>query len=186
MSEKIGLFAGTFDPVHQGHIDFVLAALAEMRLDTVIVVPEKSPRGKQSVSDLRHRKAMLELAFASHPNVAVRTIREDVAKMPETLRELAIDGDVYLLAGTDVVLTLKTWNNLSSLLRSVRFVVGVRSENDAKRIHTLMAHLGINPDRYTMIRTRSQNLSSSRARQSAIVHDPKIADYIQKHHLYGV
>ncbi len=186
MTQKIGLFAGTFDPVHQGHVDFAETAVIRLGLQRLYVVPEKKPRGKSSVSSIDHRIAMLKLAFSGNDVVAIKTIQTDYARIPETLSELGLTGKVYLLLGTDVALTLKTWRHLTELYSRTHFVVGVRSESDAKRIDVLMAHLGLGIQDYTLIRTSSYDASSSRARKGSLQHLAKVDDYIQKHHLYEV
>ena len=182
---KIAIFTGTFDPVHEGHAAFVQAADRQIGFDEISVIAETKPRGKQTVTALSHRATMLQLAFADNPNYHVVNITTDYARMPDTLDELKLgDAHVYLLLGTDVALTLKTWSNIDELIKRVIFVVGTRSDADATRIHTLMAHLGVGIGGYMMIYTDHTKYSSSQVRTGTLAFHPKIINYIRKHHLY--
>ena len=67
MVKRIGIFAGTFDPVHKGHISFALQAIEAAGLDEVVFLPEPRPRHKQSVTDQSHRIAMINLAIKAYP-----------------------------------------------------------------------------------------------------------------------
>ncbi|HVI69805.1 MAG TPA: adenylyltransferase/cytidyltransferase family protein, partial [Magnetospirillaceae bacterium] len=60
--KRVGVFSGTFDPVHRGHLAFALSAQKRAQLDTVVFLPEHSPRGKIAVGSFTHRLEMLRLA----------------------------------------------------------------------------------------------------------------------------
>src|SRR4051812_40769392 len=62
-SKRIGIYAGTFNPVHTGHVAFALQAVKEANLDEVYFVPERQPRGKAGVEHFGHRVAMLKRAL---------------------------------------------------------------------------------------------------------------------------
>lgn len=187
MKKKIGIFAGTFDPIHQGHIDFALHTLQQEELDSLYVIPEPSPRNKYDVTNIERRVDMAKLVFDDQPKITVWHTQYDHARMPETLDELdGGDAQLYVLLGSDVAFTLKTWPNLGDMIARSHLVIGVRNEQDKKRIHTLMAHLGIATSGYTVITTPSWNLSSSQVRTGKVSYHPKLQNYIQKHHLYSV
>jgi cytidyltransferase-like protein len=60
---RIGIYSGTFDPVHAGHMAFALQAMQEAKLDRLYFLPERRPRYKQGVEHFAHRVAMLERAI---------------------------------------------------------------------------------------------------------------------------
>jgi nicotinic acid mononucleotide adenylyltransferase len=92
--------------------------------------------------------------------------------------------DLYLMIGSDVALTLKTWPEFSRITQSMKFIIGIRSNDEAARMHTLMAHLEVSPDRYTYIQTTAAHSSSSQVRSGQARFLASIEQYIQKHHLY--
>ncbi len=63
--KKVGILAGTFDPIHIGHIAFALRAIEKAQLDKVILLPEREPRRKRNVTDFNHRLSMLKLSVKS-------------------------------------------------------------------------------------------------------------------------
>ena len=182
---KVGIFTGTFDPIHEGHIALVHAAIKQCNLDKVFVIPEREPRGKVGVSPLQHRLAMASLAFPS-ANVTVTDVDAANVRLRD-VRQLVVETDeLYLLLGTDVAFTLKTWPEFIVLKHSVHFAVGIRSDDDVRRIHTLMAHLEVPENRYTCIKTDSWSSTSSHVRESQRYSVADIQKYIQSHSLYGV
>ena len=70
-SVRIGIYSGTFDPVHIGHITFALQAMKTARLDQIVFLPERMPRRKQSAEHYGHRAAMLERALRPYPSMGV-------------------------------------------------------------------------------------------------------------------
>ena len=71
MKKRVGIFGGSFDPVHQGHLAFALAAASEASLERVHFLPEARPPRKPDITDLAHRVAMLHLAIRPYPQLEV-------------------------------------------------------------------------------------------------------------------
>ena len=67
---KIGIFGGTFDPVHWGHLLIAESALSQMALDWVIWVPNPRPHNKQAVL-FEHRWEMVQVAIANRPGFTI-------------------------------------------------------------------------------------------------------------------
>jgi nicotinate-nucleotide adenylyltransferase len=76
-NNRIGIYSGTFDPVHSGHISFALQSLKAAKLDKVYFLPERRPRNKQQVEHFGHRVAMLKRAIKPYPefNVLIELCR---------------------------------------------------------------------------------------------------------------
>ncbi|HEU5121705.1 MAG TPA: adenylyltransferase/cytidyltransferase family protein, partial [Candidatus Saccharimonadales bacterium] len=66
---RIGIYSGTFDPVHYGHIAFAASAIRACNLDEVVFLPEPQPRYKAGVTDIAHRLALLTMATAAQSNL---------------------------------------------------------------------------------------------------------------------
>ena len=101
---RIGLFGGSFDPVHQGHLVAAQQALGQACLDELWFLPAASPPHKagQSRVPFQARLDMLNLALAGHPRMRVNTLESELPTpnfTVNTLRELARrHGDFAILA----------------------------------------------------------------------------------------
>jgi nicotinate-nucleotide adenylyltransferase len=124
---RIGVFGGTFDPVHNGHVLPVEAAAMKFDLSRVIYVPARlSPHKNSAPTDARHRVAMLALALQGRPDWSIdleELDREPPSFTVDTLRALAArrPGDeLWLLMGTDVLAGFARWREPQEILRLAR------------------------------------------------------------------
>ncbi len=193
---RIGIFSGTFDPVHHGHLVFARAAMAAAKLDKVVLLPEAEPRGKQGVTSLTHRLEMLRLATHDTPEfevLSLASLRFDVAHTLPQLVQQFHGAELVLLVGSDVAQTFgRRWPGLEVLLSTVELVIGLREGDDQAAIEMLMGQL---QEAYPMLTPRYRFVSanpyahgaSSRVRQAVRTSNetiPHIADYIVAHRLY--
>lgn len=186
----VGIYSGTFDPVHNGHIAFCLEALKVCGLDKVWLLPEPKPRGKQHVSDFAHRKAMLQLAILGQPKLEIVTPQTNQFTIEQTLPELqrlAGTTELTMLIGSDVVRTLTyRWPGLSMLLGTVSFAIASRAGDTKEEIESILANLG-HPVRYQWITTPYSHAASSRARREGgqLLLHPLVRRYSADNGLYG-
>lgn len=141
---RTGVFGGTFDPVHVGHIRAARRFIEECGLDELIVVPSGTPPHK-SATDARLRYEMTRLAFSSEKNVTVsdvETRRAGVSYTFDTLCGLEKDGDeLYLLCGSDMLMKFDGWHRSEDILRMCTLAVIVRDGRpEEKRAVTEKAH----------------------------------------------
>ena len=83
---RIGIFAGTFDPVHAGHIAFALQAAEIAKLDEVVFIPERRPLSKSSTEHFGHRVAMIRQAIMPHSKLALQGSRHSSLLLTTTGR----------------------------------------------------------------------------------------------------
>ncbi len=131
---KIGLFGGSFDPIHNGHILPVLAARELLGLDVVhylpTACPPHKPRGTK-VSALK-RNTMVELALLPWPELVVSDAELDLGRTMytvDTVERFAAEdaaADLHLLLGVDSFNTLLSWRRCEDLIGAVRLVVLAR------------------------------------------------------------
>lgn len=133
MTERIAVFGGTFDPVHNAHVELARTALATLRLDQVLWLPAGQPYQKsRQVSAAVHRVAMTRLAIAGEPRFALDRREVDRAGPSYTLdsvRELQAerpDAQWFLLIGQDQYAGLHTWRDWPELLGRVVLAVANR------------------------------------------------------------
>jgi nicotinate-nucleotide adenylyltransferase len=133
--ERIGLFGGTFNPIHCGHLHIVEQVRKHFPLDRVHLIPCKQPPHKdsQDLADARDRYEMIRLALTDWPGLEasdVELTRQGPSYTIDTVRHfqsLAADGrQVYLLVGLDAFLEIDTWREYRQLLQRVPLIVLAR------------------------------------------------------------
>ena len=134
-SKRIGIFAGTFDPIHKGHVAFALDALKH-GLDKVYFLVEPRPRRKQGVHAQEHRVAMAQLAAKNHPGLGVIHLNQAKFTSHETLPILKArfaDSELVLLFGDDVMAHmidhLTEWPHVEALAESASLLIAARHHN---------------------------------------------------------
>ena len=141
---SIGIYPGAFDPVHAGHIAFAREAKRICGLDEVVFLPEPSPRGKQDVTRLSDRLALLRASLADE-GLRVATLTSQQFTVHQTLPEieqLFPDATLTLLAGSDVARTFQyRWPGLETLLMRVSLAIGLRGDDVPAEMHDIMASL---------------------------------------------
>ena len=117
----VGLFGGTFDPVHNGHIQAANSAHRILKLDKVIMIPAGDPYLKRTelVASPKERYHMVSLAIQKIPFLEVSDIeifRSGPSYTLDTVRELKRNGhEVIVLLGTDSIIEMDKWENPDSL-----------------------------------------------------------------------
>jgi nicotinate-nucleotide adenylyltransferase len=143
MSKKVGIYAGTFDPVHEGHVAFAREALEQCGLDKVYFLVEPRPRRKQGVRALEHRIQMVQLAVKDEKGLGTIVVEHDrfsVEKTLPRLRALFEGAELHMLMGEDVVRHVIEWPHVEDLLDATSFIIGIR-EGDEVEVHKRLQKL---------------------------------------------
>lgn len=130
----VGVFGGTFDPVHYGHLRSALELVEHLQLQQLRLMPCAVPPHRGSpVCDAVHRAAMVELAVAGEPRLVCdsRELRREGASytidsLVELRRELGAGHSLCLVMGCDAVLAIATWHRWQELLDWAHIVVIAR------------------------------------------------------------
>lgn len=145
--KRIGLFGGTFDPVHCGHVAIAEQTAAALRLEQMLFIPAPDPPHKQKIeASYGQRVAMLELALAEHSRFSVSLLEVELPKPSytvDTLLELRqrLAGQFYFLIGADSLLELHLWHRLEELLRLTHFAVISRPDISLAAMRQAIARL---------------------------------------------
>jgi nicotinate-nucleotide adenylyltransferase len=138
---NIGLFGGTFDPIHRGHVNVARAAAERFRLKKVWFVPADIPPHKQKapVTSYFHRYSMVALALTGEPGFLPSLLEapEPEAHLHQrpsysidTVRRvkagLSKRDRLYFLIGIDAFRDIATWHEAEALLRECDFIVAAR------------------------------------------------------------
>lgn len=146
--KRIGILAGTFDPIHKGHISFALQAIESAGLSEVVLLPEPKPRHKHDVTHVSHRIAMIKRAIKPYPKIKLLEIPDKqftVATSLPRLNQSYPNQQLLLLIGTDVLSHITVWPHIRQLLKTVGLVVAVRGEKDERHAHQLLSLLPVEP-----------------------------------------
>jgi nicotinate-nucleotide adenylyltransferase len=207
---KDGLLGGTFDPVHQGHLDVAEAARAAFALDRVVFMPMRVPSHRLApFASAAPRFAMAALAIQPYPHLLLsdEEMHDEVPSYTAvTLDRLAGRGvDVarlFFLTGADAFAEIRTWKDFPAVLDRCHFVVVSRPGSPAFRLPELLPELAPRmkrapcdvPDRpaILLVDAPTAPVSASDIRRRAAagasltdVVPPAVAAYILKHQLYS-
>jgi nicotinate-nucleotide adenylyltransferase len=138
---RIGLFGGSFDPPHNGHLLVAQDAIEALALDHLLVIPAaQQPLKDQSQTPAEHRLAMVQACFDGVPQVQVDPVeitRGGLSFMVDTVEDVQRrwpSARLHLLIGSDVVPTLPRWKEPERLLGMVRLVVLYRDTTDTPSV----------------------------------------------------
>ncbi len=190
---RIGLFGGTFDPPHLGHLALAEWARARLGLERVVFMPAGSPPHKRGrpLTAAAHRLAMTRLAVRGNAAFAVSDLearRRGPSFTVDTLRALRArhpGARFYLLMGADSLADFPTWREPEAIARLATLVVAARPLGARPRPRTRPAA------RVVMLDNPVLAISSSALRARARAGRPlrylvpdAVAAYIGRHRLY--
>ncbi|MBK6388668.1 MAG: nicotinate (nicotinamide) nucleotide adenylyltransferase [Rhodoferax sp.] len=131
---RIGLFGGSFDPPHAAHVALVKAAVSQLALDELRVLPTGHAWHKsRTLSAAEHRLAMAELAFAGVERVRVdprEILRAGPSYTVDTLREIRLEqpgAELFLVIGEDQARSLTTWHDWEEIPKLAIICVAARA-----------------------------------------------------------
>lgn len=195
--KRIGVFGGTFDPIHNGHLAAAQAASELLGLDRVLFVPAGRPphkRGRQ-LTEARHRLAMVRLAIRGNRRFQISPVEIDLPKPSftiDTLQRLCHHRDradlrLHLLIGMDQAEMLDTWKKPEGLFAMAEVDVLTRPGHTADKIPARWRH------RARIVEIPSLDISSSQIRlmvaQGRCIDylvPGAVAGYIIRHSLYRI
>lgn len=145
-SGPVGIFGGTFDPIHYGHLRLAEEAVAQLRLDEVRFIPAGSPPHRSAPgAPAEQRLAMARLAVAGNARFAVddREVRRagpgyTIDTLAELRAEVGGHRPLALLMGADAFLDLATWRRWEQLFTVAHIVVAYRPGFPVDTWHTRM------------------------------------------------
>jgi nicotinate-nucleotide adenylyltransferase len=190
--KRLGLYGGSFDPVHLGHLLVATAAMEELRLDRLVFIPAGRSPFKPGLEPAppERRAALLRQALAGRPRMEVDTLEIDrggVSYSIDTVREFRRrhpQAELFWLIGADHVAKLDEWREAAALAEAVTFLVIPRPGEPAVERD--------GPWRLVQLRGWPLKVSSSEIRDRVrnglpVDHlvPPGISEAIQSHGLYS-
>jgi nicotinate-nucleotide adenylyltransferase len=200
--ERIGVFGGSFDPVHMGHLTIAQDAVEQLELARLIFVPAAVPPHKQghTLADGRHRFEMLQLATEGNLSFEVSDMelqRGGVSYTFDTMTQIQFEhpgAELYFIVGLDSLAELHLWRNVEQLLEKYTVVPLARGGEDPAKIAEqiqLSSHWKTKLLE-RLIRIHEVEISASEVRMRLAeglsiryLVPPEVEMYIAEHHLYG-
>lgn len=199
--QRVGVYGGAFDPPHSAHTELARAAIQQLQLDALHILPTGQAWHKQrNLTSAEHRVAMTRLAFAplARAQVDEREIRRSGPTYTvDTLRELAAeypDAQLFLLMGQDQAESLSEWHEIDEIKRLAIICVAERDAPEISKAQGQVHSQDVDPVvpgnfRKIVLPLMPHSATDIRLRVAsghplnALVCET-VARYIQDHHLY--
>ena len=194
LTGRIGLFGGTFNPLHSAHLLVAKAAYEQFELSRVVFIPSGIPPHKEILANVtkEDRYAMVKRAIAPFPHFSVSRIeidRDGPSYTIDTIRSLHGDypQGLCFIVGADLLSQIETWKEPHKLLESVPFLIAPRNRVPRE----LFEAPPFDRARISFLDMEEVDLSSTWVRNQIrrgegipdCVPEP-VADYIEEHGLY--
>ena len=150
MGQRIGIFGGSFDPVHNGHLEIAEAALRKHKLDRVIFVPARLQPHKPNEPHAsgEQRLEMIKLAIADNPKFEASDCelrRPGKSYTIDTVKDfrssLGADAELFLIIGSDGLRDFARWHGVQELVGLCRIIVAARPNEPLGQMDSLCAVL---------------------------------------------
>lgn len=198
---RIGIYGGTFDPPHNGHVSALKAFTEQFDFDKIFIIPVLIPphKSRKSTVSAEDRLNMSDLAFKNLSKIIeisdLEINRQGKSYTADTIREIKNMGydDIYFLCGTDMLLTLDSWYMPEYIFANATIVYARRECDErldieiSEKIQNYQAKFNA---KIIPLKTQIIEISSSEIRESLDTESrnrylpSEVADYIINHGLY--
>lgn len=199
---KTGIFGGTFNPIHNGHIELARYCKRELKLDRIILIPTFTPPHKTctTLADSSDRFNMCQIACQSLNGFEVSDIefqrggKSYTCDTLRTLKEKYPHDELFLITGADMFLTLHSWKNPQEIFSLADIITLPRSDSTASELETYYketissmgakAHILPSP----VVQVSSTYIRENISDYSKVCDliSSQVYDYIIKNKLYGM
>lgn len=200
---RIGLFGGTFDPIHIGHMNLAKGLIDRKLLDRIIFIPAAKPPHKpgKPITEFTHRRKMVELAVRTFPYFTVSDIEEKRLPLSsytyDTVKEfkrIYPEDKLFLIIGEDSLLQIHTWYRSKELINFCEIITYPRpnenasleklevpwSKEEAKRLFASLVNLKL----YEVSSTQIREALKSGHNENNVIPEV-VSEYIRENNLYG-
>lgn len=190
MKKRIGIFGGTFDPVHNGHVQIARSFLNSGLIRELLILLTPSPPHKEGAeqTNYSHRFNMLKLAFKEVEGAHVSDLEQKLPKPSftfQTVRHLQQrypDHLFYLCIGEDSLRDFHTWYKYSELIKKLYLIVAKRPGIDTSGVDPQILEQTIFIRHEPVMASSTSIRESNGDRQDDLPHT--VTDYIKKNNLY--
>jgi len=199
MTFQIGLFGGTFDPPHIGHLILCAETRAQLGLDRLlwILTPDPPHKQGQAITALEHRLAMVKLAISDDPHFELSTVEMDrpgphfALDTVKTIADQHPAADLVYLMGGDSLRDLPAWHRPTELVARLRYIGVMRRPGDSIDLTALEKIIPGLTAKVRYVEAPLLDIAAHEIRQRIAEGrpfryflPPLVYDYIVKHNLY--
>jgi nicotinate-nucleotide adenylyltransferase len=199
LHERVGLFGGTFDPPHVGHLILASEAKSQLELSRVLwtVTPDPPHKQDQRITSLAHRLAMVKLAIEDEPSFELSDIelnRPGPHYTIDTIKLLANqnpEAEIVPIIGGDSLNDLPTWHQPQEILYAAHWVGVMRRPGEKPNLEALERELPGISSKVHYVDAPLLEIASREIRDRAATGKPfryylpeSVYEYIEQHHLY--
>ena len=209
MPRIIGVFGGTFDPVHNGHVVTISELSEKLSFEKILVIPNFQPPHRESSQvSYKHRYEMASMAFKDIPKTIVdnrESLRDGPSYAIETVKEIMSEEEgvrVVMIVGSDSFVDIHSWYKWKELINLVDFVIMKRPDRPLsknKKAQNLVSSEWFKKDLFedgqlnifeievTPLKISSSSIRENIAKGKKIDHlvNTLVEEYIKEHGLYG-
>lgn len=196
---KVGILGGTFDPIHNAHIEIAKAALTQFQLDKVLIMPTPNPphKDKTTITDNFHRINMIKMAISSCDNIEFSDFELNTQGVTYTadtlylLNEINPDIEYYFILGSDSILSFSSWYRPDVITKYAKLLTVRRDDESSKLMEQKISEIENEFNtKIGIIEMKSMDVSSSYVRthdlDSIINLVPEcVYNYIKSNNLYS-
>jgi len=174
--KRIGLFGGTFNPIHMGHVQVIQEVKEGFDLDKIFIIPSALPPHKETAGliDVLDRIEMIRLAFSDDPDFVVSDVelkRSGFSYTIDTVHHfksiLPENTELFFIVGSDAFLEVDTWKSFKDLFLLIPFIVMYRAPAGQRDTVLQWKNLG------NYIKSRISDRYKYSASRSGYIHDEK-------------
>lgn len=196
---QIGLFGGTFDPIHLGHVNMINQLCEQMQLDRVLFIPSYIPphKHKPHMTSYTDRLMMTRLAVAEEPRFEVSAYESEQETPSYTYHTVMHFSKVYsndmlyYIMGVDAFNDIETWYHWQELLQMTNFIVVDRPDRTLTISEVTKEILRESPYKVHHLALHTLPVSSTMVRKRLLAKEsvadclaPAVQKYIEDHQLY--
>ena len=169
---RIGLFGGSFNPIHSGHINLAVSVMEKLMLDKVIFIPSGLAPHKSSseYADSADRLEMCRLATEEYESFEVsdyeinKSGKSYSVYTVEHFRKIFPDDELFLMVGSDMLLTFDTWFRYEDILKNAVLAAVSRNGSDFDELYKMTERLS-DLGRLVVVNNDAITISSSKIRK---------------------
>lgn len=196
--QKILLFGGSFDPIHNGHITVLKTAIAQIKPKRILLIPSFISPGKISTNITNEEKLeMIKLATKDIPNLEIINYElnrkketffiETLSYIKDSYRD---NGNYFLLIGEDQLHNLTNWKEYESVIKDVYKILVYKRYHNSEQCTNCMSLIQKYSNKIKYLKkTNLINISSSRIREEYVLEDDlneEVLEYINSNGLYAI
>lgn len=170
--KKLGIFGGSFNPIHNGHISFCLQANQHILFDEILIIPNNIPPHKDVIVPISNedRMNMIKLAIKDYDFINLSDIEYKMGSKSYTintvneLMKIYKGYKIYIIIGSDMLLTFDEWKNYEELLDKTNIICGYRDYLDIEKLYNIKQKYKKYYDKITIIPIDITPISSTQIR----------------------